>query len=116
MLKLHSRWQHNVGELSRVGHKVFDHDCEEIRAGQCLSTPGLMRIASDRIAPVNEERFDRRVIHLKQYLAEPCHAEAPCVAWSQVLAVERRPVPAEETACVVTNAPSGIAPVAGDAR
>src|SRR5215813_13351851 len=115
MLKLHSRRQNNVGVFSRVGHKMFDHDREEIRAGQSPSNFGLMRNAGERIAPVDEEGFHRRVGRLEQSFTEPCHAQRSCARRSQIIAAQRRPVPAEETARVVTDASARMAPVAGDA-
>src|SRR5262245_41184381 len=61
VLKLHRGRQNNVGELSSVGQKMFDHDREEIGASQSVSHFYLLRNAGERIAPINEEGFDRRV-------------------------------------------------------
>src|SRR5215813_3244232 len=115
MLKLHSRRQNNVGVFSRVGHKMFDHDREEIRAGQSPSNFGLMRNAGERIAPVDKEGFHRRVGRLEQSFTEPRHAQRSCARRSQVIAAQRRPVPTEETARVVTGASARMAAVTGDA-
>src|SRR5215475_734898 len=116
MLELHRSRQRNVGEFRRVGQKMFDHDGEKVRASQSLSNFCLLRNAGERVAPVYEEGFDRRVWRLKQRLAESRHAQRSCVRRSQIIVAQRLPVPTEETARVVTDAPTRIAPVAGDAR
>src|SRR5262245_40127532 len=115
MLKLHRRRQNNVGEFGRVGHKMFYYDCEEIRARQPLSDLVLPRNTRERIAPVDEESFDWRVVQLEQSFAELRHVQRSRGARSQIIAAQRRQVPAEETARVVTGAAAGITPVASDA-
>ena len=90
-----------------------------IYVSYCLSQSpsnfGLMRNAGERIAPVDKEGFHRRVGRLEQSFTEPRHAQRSCARRSQVIAAQRRPVPTEETARVVTGASARMAAVTGDA-
>src|SRR5262249_6702391 len=76
----------------------------------------LMGDARRRIAGVDEQRLDRRIVDFEQPLTESLHVQRARFPGAEVIAREGRPVQAKEASCIVEDAAARVPPVAGHAR
>ena len=114
VLELGGGGEDQVRVLDGVRAEVLRDHREEVGSLQALPDLRLVRHAGQRIARVDEERLDGRVLRLEEALAEPRHAERARDGGPQVVAIQGRPVHAEEPAGVVAGAAAGMAPVPRD--
>ena len=67
------RRQHDVGVQRGVGHHLLEHDREQILAFEAAQDASLIRDRDRRVAVVDEQHVDGRVVVLGQGAAEMIH-------------------------------------------
>ena len=75
VLRLHRRRQHDVGEVHRVGHALLEHDGEQVLAREARVHARVIGIAGGGVRVEHDDRRHRRVVELRQRLAQARHVD-----------------------------------------